>query len=133
MAWAVSCGHVSRRSETELQSELQLARVERTACLAEWRIVQIVESRRPCRSAQLEVGVIENVERFCAELQAEPVGELEGLEDGSIRCPVSRPDKSVATQIAYATQWENRANLDPILTSSVQGKPTFVGVQRPRK
>ncbi|SRR6266550_6425351 len=91
-------------SETELQSELQLARVERAARPAEWRIVQIVESRRRCRSAQLEVGVIENVERFGAELQAEAVRKPEGLEDGSIHCPVSRPHKRVATQIAHATE-----------------------------
>ena len=64
----------------------------------------MVDPRRPCRPAQLEVGVIENVERFCAELQTEPVGKLEVLEDGSIHCPVSGPHKSVATQIAHATQ-----------------------------
>ncbi len=90
-------------SESELQSELQLARVERAACLAEF-VVQVVESRRPCRVAQLEIGVIENVEPFCAELQAEPLGKLEGLEDGSVHRPVSRAHKCVATQIADATQ-----------------------------
>ena len=63
------------KSEAHLQAKLQVAWVERTACLAELRTVQIVESRRPCRSAQLEVGVIENVERFWAELQVEPVGK----------------------------------------------------------
>ena len=33
-----------------------------------------------------------------------PLGELEVLEDGSVHCPVSRPHKSVPTQVAHATQ-----------------------------
>ena len=48
--------------------------------------------------------MIEDVERFSAELQAEAVRKPEGLEDGSVHCPVSRPHKRVATQIAHATQ-----------------------------
>ena len=91
---------VLRVLEAELQSELQLARVERAACLAELGIVQVGD----VRPAQLEVGVVENVERFCAELQTEPVGKLEGLENGSIHRPISGPDKSVAPQIAHAAQ-----------------------------
>lgn len=57
--------NASVSSETELQSELQLARVEGASGLAEKRIVQ---ANHLC-AAQLEVGVIENVEGFCAELQ----------------------------------------------------------------
>ena len=78
--------------ECEFYSELQLARIECASRLAEEGIVQAVHV---C-PAQLEIGVIENVERFCAELQAEPVGEPEILEDRSVHCPVTRSDKGVA-------------------------------------
>ena len=87
-------------SETELQPELKLARVGRASSLAEKGIVQ-ADDLCP---AQLEVGVIENVERFCAELQSEPLGELKALEKGCVEGPVSRAKKGVAAQITYAAQ-----------------------------
>jgi hypothetical protein len=48
--------------------------------------------------------MIENVERFCAELQAQALSEPEILEDRSVHGPVTRPDKSVAGPIARAAQ-----------------------------
>ena len=63
--------------ECEFYSELQLARIECASRLAEEGIVQAVH----VVPTQLEVGVIENVERFCAELQAHALREPEILED----------------------------------------------------
>src|SRR5215468_845042 len=81
------------RSERQLQPELQLSRVELAQHLAESRVVEDA-------SNQQVVGVIQRVEEFSTELEADAFlhANVAGQDDVSVH--LSRSDQRVASDVA---------------------------------
>src|SRR6266446_1879458 len=80
----------------QFQAELYQARLERTRRLAEVATGDPVCKIGPCCAAgQLEVGMVQEVEHFDAELEVEPLRHLNVLEQRLVRRPLSRPQERV--------------------------------------
>src|SRR5262249_40997235 len=89
--------------EVQLQPKLQLPWEEGAARLTEATCGHAI-IRRSVRTGQLEVGAVEQIERFSTELQAHAFCELEVLKQGHIHAEVVRTQEGVATFISYATR-----------------------------
>jgi hypothetical protein len=85
----------------QFQSELQVSGIKGAAGLSKDRAINLVVG-------QLKIGVVENIESFSPELQAEPVTETEALENRKVRTPKARADKGVTPQITHAGQTGRR-------------------------
>jgi len=78
--------------EAQLQTELQLTRIERAGGLAKVAALEVVV-RSTTGGSEDEVGTVEYVETVGVELQVDPFRELENLGHGHIRCPVPRTNE----------------------------------------
>src|SRR2546426_12108645 len=87
----------------QLQTELQVSRIEGAASLSE---VQGIYAIFPCEvcSRELEIGVIKHIECLCPKLKAHSLRKVEIFKNRHVRSPECRPYKGVAPQIAQAAQ-----------------------------
>ena len=81
--------------KNQFHCELQISGIRCSTSLTECRIIDRIVS-------YLEVGVIEYIEGFGAELKPKWFEKPESFEDGYIRGPVSRPDEGIAPQVTHA-------------------------------
>jgi hypothetical protein len=83
--------------EHQFQCELQVSRVTRSSCLPKGGIVD-------CVVPDLEVGVVQNIEGFGAELKLPRLGKLEFLEYKHISCPISGSKKGILPEVPNTRQ-----------------------------
>src|SRR5258708_4299261 len=130
------------RSENVLQSELQLAHVVSGPAYetrSGHKVANLPKVGRRCRAAAAPVhvrtcprGMVQDVERFKAELKALPLCDREVLDGREIQVPNPRAGQTVAPHVAVLSGYQigKALRIEPLVGTSLIGREIRIDAGR---